>query len=69
MTHDLIKRKTLDTNIHKGITHMKINTDWGDASTSQGTTKFVRKLPKARAEAWDRYSLTAHRLKTTLLML
>lgn len=35
---------------------MKINTDWGDASTSQGTTKFVRKLPKARAEAWDRYS-------------
>ena len=30
---------------------MKINTDWDDASTSQGTTKLVRKLPKARAEA------------------
>lgn len=51
MTHDLIKRETLETNIHKGITHMKINTDWDDASTSQGTTKLVRKLPKARAEA------------------
>ena len=29
MTHDLIKRETLDTNIHKGITLMKINTEIG----------------------------------------
>lgn len=27
MTHNLIKKESLDTNIHKGITHMKINTE------------------------------------------
>ena len=35
--------------------------DWGDASTSQGTSKIASQPPEAKREAWNTYSLTALR--------
>lgn len=58
----LIKRGNLDRG---GDTGRMPCEDWGYAATSQGKPKIAiaSKLPEARKDAWDRFSLTALRRK------
>ena len=58
----LIEKGNLNTDRHTGRTpHEDEGRDQGNAPTSQGMSKMANKPPKARREAWNRYSLTALR--------
>lgn len=53
MTHFLIKRGHLDTDIHTGrILYEYGGRDWGDASVSQIMPKIARKPPEVNGETW-----------------
>ena len=56
----LIKRGSLDTNMHTGKRHVTVRAGTGGyVSTRQGTPKNVSKPPETRREAWSCLSLLA----------
>lgn len=67
MTHVLIKRRNLNTNMYKDRAPCEDEgIYWGDVSISQKISKIVNKSPEARGNFWNSFPCSLQKEQTLL---